>query len=46
MAEWKMKKGKLSATVLSHEEFMEKVEDAKKIENRTKKSMTVKEDEK
>jgi len=43
MAEWKLKKGKLSATVLSHDEFMEKVEDAKKIENKTKKSMTVEE---
>ena len=41
MAEWKLKKGRLSASVISHKEFMEKVDEAKRIENRTKKTMTV-----
>lgn len=36
-AEWKLKKGKLSAEVMSHEEFMKKVEESQKYGNRSKK---------
>ena len=36
-AEWKIKKGKLSADVISHNEFMEKVAETQRIENKTKK---------
>lgn len=44
MAEWELKKGKLSANIISHKEFMKKVAEARKIENRTKNALEVKDE--
>lgn len=37
IAKWSLKKGKLSAEIISHEEFMKKVEETQRLENKTKK---------
>jgi len=43
VAEWELKKGKLSATVISHEEFIEKVRVANSLPSKTKDALNVKE---
>lgn len=39
VAHWKLKKGKLSAKVMSHEEFMEEVAEAKSLPAQTKQAL-------
>lgn len=39
VAEWKIKKGKLSADVMSHEEFMELAEEESSLPAQTKKAL-------
>ena len=41
IVEWKIKKGNLGASVISHEEFMKKIEESQKLENRTKDALNV-----
>lgn len=37
MAEWKIKGGRLNMEVMTHEEFVKKVAETQRIENKTKK---------
>lgn len=41
VAEWVLKKGKLTANIISHKEFMKKVKEANKLESKTKDALEV-----